>query len=150
MVYELPLRLLAVEEDGFHVMVSAMVNGHAINLLIDTGASRTVFDSNRLQELLQFGPETVEKNERLSTGIGTTTLESQVFMMKELNLGGAVFHAYAGVMIDLSQVNSSYTSLGLPAIEGVLGGDILVKGKALIDYKKMTLRLTIPKKGIKG
>jgi len=145
MIYEIPLLLLSVEQEGFHIMLTALVNGHSINMLIDTGASRTVFDSNRLQELLKFDPNSVEKNERLSTGIGTTTLESQVLILKEFNLGGALFKEYPAVMIDLSQVNQTYTSLKLPAIEGVLGGDILVEGKAVIDYKKNTLKLVIPK-----
>jgi hypothetical protein len=146
MVYAVPFRLLDVEQDGFHLMITAFVNGHPINMLIDTGASRTVFDSNKLQELLQFDPESVSQNERLSTGIGTTTLESQVVILKELDLGGASIRDYTAVMIDMAQVNETYVRIGLPAIDGVLGGDILVKSKAVIDYHKRILKIRLPKK----
>ncbi|MEI6576215.1 MAG: retropepsin-like aspartic protease [Bacteroidota bacterium] len=146
MVYQIPIRLLKVEEDGFHLMCTATVHGHPINMLIDTGASRTVFDSNRLQELIQFDPKSIKQNEQLSTGIGTNTLESQVVTLTELNLGGAILKNYTAVMIDMAPVNETYMKIGLPAIEGVLGGDILVKGKAMIDYKKCLLKLTLRKR----
>jgi hypothetical protein len=46
----------------------------------------------------------------------------------------------------MSQVNMLYRSLGLPAIEGILGGDLLMELKAVIDYKKMEMTLYKPAK----
>ena len=45
------------------------------------------------------------------------------------------------VLLDLKHVNVSYDTLGYSAIDGVLGNDVLVKYKAVINYKKLTLSL---------
>ncbi|HVA98908.1 MAG TPA: clan AA aspartic protease, partial [Bacteroidia bacterium] len=46
------------------------------------------------------------------------------------------------LLLDLSHVNTSYESIGLKPIDGVLGSDLLLKYDAIIDYKKCELRLT--------
>ena len=144
----LPLQLLEVESDGCHLMCKATVEGREINMLIDTGASRTVFDSVSIQAILGTDLTTLQSNERLSAGIGTTSLESLFLHIKKFGIGAVTVKNYQAVLIDLGQVNNMYTALGLPAIEGVLGGDLLISLRAVIDYRKMTLKLYKPKKGV--
>jgi clan AA aspartic protease (TIGR02281 family) len=142
----LPLQLLEVESDGCHLMCKASVEGKEINMLIDTGASRTVFDSVSIKSILGTDLKSLQSNERLSAGIGTTNLESLFLNIKTLKIGSIRIKNYQAVLIDLDQVNNMYTSLGLPAIEGVLGGDLLISLGAIIDYRKMTLKLRKPQK----
>lgn len=142
----LPLQLLEVESDGCHLMCKATVEGKEINMLIDTGASRTVFDSASIQSLLGTDLNALQSNERLSAGIGSTSVESLFLHVKAFKIGSIRIRNYQAVLIDLSQVNNMYTSLGLPAIEGVLGGDLLISLGAIIDYRKMTIKLRKPPK----
>ncbi len=148
MISILPLQLLQVESDGCHLMCEAEVEGRKINMLIDTGASRTVFDSISLQKSLGIDITTLQSNERLSAGIGTTSLESLFLQIESFKIGEVLISDYQAVLIDLGQVNTMYTSLGLPAIEGVLGGDLLISMRAVIDYRLMTMKLRKPRKAL--
>ena len=56
----LPLKLLIIEGDGFHIMLHAKINGKKAAMLIDTGASKTVFDLNRITKFV--GEKSFEKN----------------------------------------------------------------------------------------
>lgn len=141
MISIIPLQLLLVESDGCHLMCKALVEGREINLLLDTGASRTVFDSKSMELSLGIDPENLPSNERLSAGIGSTSLESRFFTIRELRLGDICLNDYPSVLIDMDQVNTMYTSLGLPAIEGVLGGDLLHSLQAVIDYRKLSMKI---------
>jgi len=135
----LPIELLFIEDAGYHLLVKAKVNGKAATLLIDTGASKTVFDKGRI---LRF---TDEKNfrqlEKLSTGLGTSRMETQSAILKKFQLGKLSLSLFETIVIDLSHVNLTYAKLDLPAIDGVLGSDLMVKYHALIDYRKKELKL---------
>lgn len=135
------LNLISIEEDGYHIMFEALINGIKSNLLIDTGASRTVFDRDSIYKFLPEDPAEFEINEKLSTGLGTDSLESQVAVLDKLEFGECVIENYSVVVLDMSHVNQSYAKLDLPAIDGVLGSDLMVKYEAVIDYKGKMLKL---------
>lgn len=141
MKVEIPITIIAIENDGFHLMIKAKINGNKINLLIDTGASRTVFDINRMKD--HIDTDNLEKNERLSAGLGTNTMESQITVIERLEFSKLKIKKYHAVLIDMSHVNEMYQSIKLPLIDGVLGSDLLLNYKAIINYKKKVLKLYI-------
>lgn len=121
--------------------VSGFVNGNLANILIDTGASQTVFDKNRIH---LFSDQTdFEKAEKLSKGLGTDSMESYRFQITQFILGELLIEDYALVALDLSHINASYQELELAPIDMVLGGDFLKKYAAEIDYDKAELRLIL-------
>ncbi len=136
----IPIQLLFIEDAGYHLLVKAKVNGKTVTLLIDTGASKTVFDKGRI---LRFADEesflTLEK---LSTGLGTTMMETQSTVLKKFQVGKLQIANFETIVIDLSHVNLTYAKLDLPAIDGVLGSDLMVKHHAIIDYKKKEMKLS--------
>lgn len=132
-IVEVPFTLLNIEGDGFHLMIEGKINGKKANFIVDTGASRTVFDQ---QTILQFVEEPdFQKNERLSTGLGTNEMPTMVLEIEELSFGGAIVQYYPAIAIDLTHIHHSYQQLGLPDIHGVLGSDLLVSFRAVINYK---------------
>ena len=137
----LPIAVIAIEDDGCHLMVRGFINGHEANFLIDTGASRTVFDQNRILSFLDGHVAEFEENTKLSTGLGTNTMVSKAVMLKEIKLGKLIISDYSAVVLEMSHINESYTKLDLPMIDGVLGGDLLEKYNALIDYGNKELRI---------
>lgn len=137
----IPILLTAIEDDGFHLMIDVEVNGIPARMLIDTGASRSVFDLERITQFFAEKDPEMEDNEQLSTGLGTREMQSQVVSLDEFKLGDLRIKNYPAVVIDLSHVNLSYKELNLDPIDGVLGSDILVKYGAVIDYKKMSMRI---------
>lgn len=137
----IPIILLSIEDDGFHLLIEVKINDKKANMLIDTGASRTVFDKNRIHHFIKH--KQFEKNEKLSTGLGTNSMVSQNTMIEKMQLGKLVIADYKAVLLDLSHVNTAYKQLKFKQVDGVIGGDILVSYKANIDYGKKKLKLTL-------
>jgi len=135
----IPIQLLGIDDDGFHLQIKILINGKPANVLIDTGASRTVLDKNRIK---RFESQTkASPHNRLSSGLGTNTMKSHRINIKEVRLGTLLIKNYKAILLDLSHVNESYKQIGLKAIDGVIGGDILRKYKAGILYEKKVLVL---------
>ena len=137
---EVPLQLLDIEGEGFHVMVKGMIHGKEANFLIDTGASRSVFDPKTIATFIddiQF-----EKKEGMTAGVGSSDLESSTFFIDSFTIGELEINDYEAVALDLENIHEMYDKLGLPRIDGILGGDLLKRYKAVINYKAKKLRLT--------
>jgi hypothetical protein len=137
--FPIPIRFVEIESTGVHIAISGFVNGNLANILIDTGASQTVFDRNRIY---LFSDQTeFEKAEKLSKGLGTESMEGFKFKIDQLILGELVLADFEVVSLDLSHVNTSYEKLGLSPIDMVLGGDFLKKYAANIRYASAELWL---------
>jgi predicted aspartyl protease len=139
MTVKLPIQLLKLE-DGYHLLVSIRVNRKGARLLIDTGASKTVFDKTRSTQY--FSKSAFEKHDKLSTGLGTSTMKSHLAVIESIFLGKIEVRGYKTVVIDLSHVNTAYAQLKQKPIDGVLGSDILKKYNAVIDFGKKKLILS--------
>ena len=136
---ELPINIISIEGDGFHLIAEGCINGKTARFVVDTGASRTVFDKDKILNYIN-NPEFSEK-EGISAGIGGTDISSFIFDIEELSFGELKIKDYQAVAMDLSNVNDSYAMIKLPPIDGVLGGDLLVKYKAVISYRLKKIRL---------
>lgn len=135
----LSIKILDIEGDGYHLLTDVLINDVPSVLLIDTGASKSVLDSNRIHQFVP--PSEFEVNEQLSTGLGTNSMTSHSTIIDNIQLGDITIPHYKVVIIDLSHVNESYLKLGLSPIDGVLGSDLLLKYKAVIDYGKLQIIL---------
>lgn len=139
----LPLAIFEIEEGGYHLFVDVLVNDKPATLLIDTGASKTVFDKNRIIDLLDLDEEKPEfgLSPHLSAGLGTNTMESHLINIDKLQLGNLLIKDFESVVLEINHVNMSYEALGHKGIDGVLGSDLLKRYDAVIYYKKKTLKL---------
>ncbi|MBI4945857.1 MAG: aspartyl protease family protein [Bacteroidetes bacterium] len=108
-------------------------------MLIDTGASKTVFDKKRISNFLK--EEKFETHDKLSTGLETSNMKSHLVVIKKISIGTLEIKNYKSVVIDISHMNAAYSHMKQKPIEGVLGSDILKQHKAVVDYGKKTLRL---------
>ena len=136
---EAPLQLLDIEGEGFHVMVKGMIHGKEANFLIDTGASRSVFDPKTIATFINN--VTFEKKEGMTAGVGSSDLESATFNIDVFSIGEMEIHDYEAVALDLENIHEMYDKLGLPHIDGILGGDLLKRHKAVINYKNKKMRV---------
>ena len=143
MTLKIPIRIIPLEANGFHLFIDAALNGKNANMLVDTGASKTVFDINRILKFTGKRKKTFKLFENHSTGLGTNTMESHFTTIKEFCVSGLKLNNYNAILLDMSHVNQSYKMLKQKAIDGVLGSDLLMKYKAVIDYKNMVLKLQI-------
>ena len=137
---EIPIQLLDIEGEGFHIMVKGMIHGKEASFLIDTGASRSVFDPKTISSFIKNIE--FEKKEGMTAGVGSSDLESATFRIDVFSLGDMEIFDYEAVALDLENIHEMYGKLGLPHIDGILGGDLLKRHKAVINYRNKKLRLT--------
>ncbi len=137
-ITEIPFLVIPIEDDGYHILTHGIINGMAASFLIDTGASRCVFDEHNIRKFLT--EEQFAENEKLSTGLGTNTMPTKVVNIEQIRFGSLHINNYDAVAIDLSHIGESYAQLGLPQIDGVLGSDLLNEYKCVINYKKRKLK----------
>ncbi|TFF36929.1 aspartyl protease family protein [Mucilaginibacter psychrotolerans] len=134
-----PLQMIDLHGDGFHPLLDIMLFNQPFKVVLDTGASRTAFD----RELLLAANENavITASEHLSTGLGTNSMESATALIQNLWIGSLLIPEIEVAVLDLSTINIAYSQLGHPEVLGVVGSDILVKHKAVIDFGKKVLVL---------
>jgi len=143
MTVSIPFKVLSLDGEGYHLMLKIYVNRKVANVIIDTGASKTVLDKHMIKKYVK--DQNFDVHDKLSSGLGTNTMESQVTMIKKLRIGEIEIADYQAILLDLSHVNNSYQQIGLKPVVGVLGSDILLKYKAVIDYEKRVMKLKVKK-----
>lgn len=131
-----PLTLIKLD-DGFHLLVEIVVFGEKLIAVLDTGASRSVFDKALMEK--HITALTISEQAQAATIFSTsTTLQGFIPSLKVGKLSLKNYHAIA---LDLQSVTDTYLSLGHPPIAAIIGGDILVEFNAKIDYGKKVMRL---------
>ena len=136
----LKIELVPIEQDGVHIFIRARINGKPARFLVDTGASRTVLDQKRVLRFLKAEEAKFEKLEAASAGLGTSTMESHTIVLRSLSFSRLVLKDYKTAVLDLNHVNQSYSVLKMKKIDGVIGGDLLHRLGAVIDYGKEEIR----------
>jgi len=134
-----PLELINLNDDGFHLLVEVVVFGQSFHAVLDTGASKTVFDKETVEKYMM--DSVLMASDRLSTGLGTNSMESHTIILPILKIGKLKLKNFEAAVLDLSTINLAYSTLNLPPVIGVLGGDILYSHRAIINYNKLRLKL---------
>ena len=144
----LPINIVTLGEDNsYHLFVSGRINGRKYDLLIDTGASHTIFDASLIPEV---PVEKTAGQEIQSAGIHAGELKSSIGHIKKFKLGNLKRVDWTVVLIDLTHVNQLYQKYTDKRVAGLIGSDFLLQHKAVIDYKKRELVLrNIRKKNCK-
>ena len=139
-VYHLPLQRIDLQGDGFHLLVEVVVFGQFFYAVLDTGASKSAFDME-LMSALVGDEEIIHVPDQQAIGLGTTSMERYVVNVPELILGDLTLNNYEVPVFDLSSIKFAYAQLNLPAVIGVIGGDLLTQFNAVIDYRNLILTL---------
>ncbi|MFO7978042.1 MAG: retropepsin-like aspartic protease [Bacteroidales bacterium] len=134
---KIPLAVIPIDENGYHLMARGNINGLTTNILVDTGASRTVLDLRRTAHYFDDTP--LRSFEKYFTGVGAEKMETQAVIIPQLNIGAFEVRGLEVLVIDLEGVNKSYAALDLPRIDMVMGGDLLVHCAGIIDYPNKEL-----------
>ena len=120
-----------------HFELAAEVNGHAVRLVLDTGASHTVFDTSSATRL---GLETTPSTER-AHGLGASDHATATSTVSELRLGTVQLHDVAVWTLDLGHVNRALEARGGTPVDGAIGANVLRPAEAIIDYARAMLYL---------
>jgi len=138
MRFSVPLHIIDLHEDGFHPLLDITVFNKPFKVVLDTGASKTAFDKNLLLEVNEIA--LLNASDKLSTGLGTNTMESFTATIHDMAIGELKIPEFDVAVLDLSTINIAYEQMGHPQVLGVIGGDILMQYKAVIDYGKQVIK----------
>jgi hypothetical protein len=133
------LTLIALEDNSYHIMVPAVFDHSLrVNLIIDTGASKSIFD---LKLLKHMALEIEEVDNNLSSGINSYIQECFLAKFQGFSIGKLKVEPFTGILMDLSHVNQLYKKMGQLPIAGLLGCDFLYDYKATISFTQNKLIL---------
>ena len=119
------------------IEVQTRVNGLEALLLVDTGASGTVFDSSSVERLCLKPSGEGES----AAGLGTSNQLTSLCRLESLEIGPLRLEPFEVRIVDMSHVNQVLLQRGARACDGVLGADILIGRSAIIDYGRFRLYL---------
>ena len=120
-----------------HFELEAEVNGQPARMLLDTGASHTIFATPSAQRL---GLQTTPSAERAG-GVGSSDHATETTIVDELRIGAVRLRQVTVWTFDLGHVNRALAAQGGAPVDGALGGDVLRPAEAVIDYARATLYL---------
>jgi len=120
-----------------HFEVKATINGVKGLFILDTGASNSCVGFESIQT---FGLE-VKDSKIKAAGAGAIDMDTQISKQNKLKIGTWKKEKIALVLFNLSHVNTALTNHNASPVNGIIGADILKKGKGIIDYEKKYLYL---------
>ncbi len=110
-------------------------------MLIDTGATLTVMDLKRVNTIFKNPEKKIY--DKFFMGIGTTKIDTYSMGIDLLQLGSCRLEKFEVILIDMENINKAYAAFDLPRVDGIIGGDILQKYKAIINYEKSIMELNL-------
>ena len=120
-----------------HYKVLAKINCVRGWFIIDTGASSTFVSQFATEKFkLQIKPQKIK-----AQGAGPEQIEAQIYKNNQLTIGRWISKKCPIASIDLSPINTAFSAAKLTKVDGIIGADVLKKGKAVIDYDKNYLYL---------
>ena len=120
-----------------HFELKAMINGVEGQFILDTGASNTCIGMDKIDVFhLSF-----EASEIKAAGAGATEMETLISKNNTIVLGTWKKRRQNIVLFDLVHVNEALINHKANPVDGIIGADLLKKGKAVIDYNRQVLYL---------
>ncbi len=139
MRYKIPIEIIEIEWGNYHPVVSSeFINGRKGYWVIDTGASKTVFDKNQTELILSVEDETEDLH---AANMSEEPLKTSLGYLKKFAIGKFSVENLKVALLDMNHINELYSKVTDLEICGLLGSDFLVEYKAVIDYKKRRLIL---------
>lgn len=129
---------------GGQIMADVVLNGKQASMIVDTGASRTVFDPVMLTDYIE-SPKFKESNGQ-AVGVDGAWSGQKTIAIDGLAIGDVVLPAFEAAAIDLTNIRNFNSVAGLPDFVGIIGGDVLHRLKATINYGRKTLTVRKPRK----
>jgi hypothetical protein len=122
-----------------HFEMIAKINGVKGLFILDTGASNSCvdFETARMFKLL------VKDSEIKAAGAGAIDMKTQVSNKNNISIGKWKKEKNTIVLFSLTHVNTALSNHNSKPVDGIIGADILKKGRAIIDYHKKYLYLKL-------
>lgn len=128
-------RIALVYTKTNHFEVKAKLNGINGTFIVDTGASNSCVGFDAVEKFNLFAQDSDVK----AAGAGATDMMTQLSKKNTLQLGKWAKNKVSLVLFDLTHVNTALVAHHAEPVDGIIGADVLKKGKAVIDYERKCL-----------
>ncbi len=122
-----------------HLEIKARINGVEGLFILDTGASSSCVGF----EAIETFKLNAKDSEIKAAGAGATDMLTQIATKNQLKIGKWKNDKVILILFNLVHVNTALTAYNAKPVDGIIGADILKKGKAIIDYDKKILYLKL-------
>ncbi|AXT61286.1 acid protease [Aquimarina sp. AD10] len=130
-----PIKLVFTKTNHFEI--KATLNGIEGNFILDTGASNSCVGFEAVEKFNLFAQD----SDVLAAGAGATDMLTQVSKKNTIQIGKWSRKRISLVLFDLNHVNTALIAHQAEPVDGIIGADILKRGKAIIDYERTCLYL---------
>ena len=130
-------RIKMITTKTMHFEVTAILNGIEGTFIVDTGASNSCVGFEAVHKFNLFAEDSDVK----AAGAGATDMTTQLSKKNSIQLGSWHKNRISLVLFDLTHVNSALVAHDAAPVDGIIGADILKRGKAIIDYERKCLYL---------
>jgi len=122
-----------------HLLIKAKINGVSGHFILDTGASNSCVGFESIERFAL----NAKKSKTRASGAGGTGMKTQISSHNKLQLGSWKNQDFNLVIFDLSHVNEALEAYKAKPVHGIIGADVLLEGKAIIDYYNHYLYLKL-------
>ncbi len=120
-----------------HLLIKAKINGIKGSFILDTGASNSCIGF----DVVDYFEIEAKASKNKAAGAGAVGMETQISNQNLLQIGRWKTKNLALVIFDLTHVNLALTQYKAKPVHGIIGADVLLQGKAIIDYYNHCLYL---------
>ena len=122
-----------------HYQIEAVINDVEGLFILDTGASNTCTDLMQLEKFKLIS----ETSEIKASSATDLMQETKVSKKNTIQIGKWLSKSSSIVLFNMNHINKSLSEREVQKVDGIIGADILKKGKAIIDYEKNRLYLKL-------
>ena len=120
-----------------HFEIKARINKTRGRFILDTGASKSCIGIEDAEDFKLL----TEESEHKASGAGPSEIDTMMSRKNTLEIGKFRLKRTELILIDLQHINNALEKQNADPVNGIIGADILIKGKAIIDYDKKYLYL---------
>ena len=120
-----------------HIQVKAEINSVKGVFIIDTGASNSCIDL----KLCDFYNIIYEKSSEKASSATNQISNTMISKKNQIKIGKWFKKNMTIVLFDMTFINKTLNEHGIDSVSGIIGSDLLKKGKAIIDYSENKLFL---------
>jgi hypothetical protein len=113
-----------------HLLIKASINGVKGNFILDTGASNSCVGF----EGIEYFNLIAGKSKTKASGAGATDMYTKLAKNNSLKIGRWKNNEFHLVVFDMTHVNQALQQHKAKPVHGIIGADVLLEGKAIIDY----------------
>ncbi|WP_298493409.1 TIGR02281 family clan AA aspartic protease [uncultured Algibacter sp.] len=122
-----------------HFEIKATINGTKGLFILDTGASNSCVGFEAIETFKLKAKDSLIK----AAGAGAIDMDTKTSTKNKIKIGKWTNKKIVLVLFNLTHVNTALINHNSKPVDGIIGADILKKGKAVIDYEKKYLYLKL-------